>query len=368
MAPCSHVPLRPKFFHCLSNSGIDAKSRHPQHGHFCEYLFDIISIAINVLFVVGSACFFDDRPLWVTYVGDWLFIVGSVITFVLAAWAAYESWLARHAGSSNDSACQGQNQDDLVENLFNCAASLIFAAGCVLFMPGIYSTRLGELRGHEAGAWCFILGSFGFVMSSYWNALSMAAERGRFGVGEGGSAAGAIVSRITSVALCCNLLGSVFFVVGSFLYRPGYAHTHGCGRSGQSRAPPSSFLGRSIARAFLPAAPPPGTGDLSPPLLAAIRSALPGPHRSGLAGALLGWSLAEPEGPWGQGQGFENPYCASTTDHGTWLYVIGSCLFLLQSFLCLSCSLVLHSISEVEAMHSADEGRALLGRGLGDAP
>merc|ERR1740138_1862715 len=108
MAGGIQVPLRPKLYHCLSKSSIfDDKSPQPQHGHPCEYLFNSISISINALFIVGSVCFFDNQPLWVTYVGDWLFIIGSVTTFALTAWAAFESWAAQRAAGCDSSAAEG---------------------------------------------------------------------------------------------------------------------------------------------------------------------------------------------------------------------------------------------------------------------
>jgi len=342
MAARSHVPLRPKFFHLNTALKKDSETPTAVHGHAAEYAVGSLSVCTNAMFVVGSICFFDGWPLWVAFLGDWLFIVASVLTLLLAAWAMCESWIAHKHRDADE---EEKQRDELMENFNYVVANIIFVVGSVFFMPGIYTGHDEELAGHEAGAWCFIFGSFGFVLASYWNALGMASEHG---YRHAPSSAAATCVQLSKVSLCLSMVGGALFVTGSFLYRPGYTNMHGCGRSARSHSPPSSLVMQPM---------------LKPRLSALESSSDKWPDRQGLQG-LAASGMSKPQrlhrtsrrpiaalSPSEVGQpspaslaavGPDTLQCLNAIRDGTWLYVLGSLCFLLQSVLSLASSVIMH--------------------------
>jgi len=347
MGARSHVPLRPKFFHLKPALQKDSKTSTAVHGHFAEYVAGSLSVCTNTMFVVGSICFFDGWPLWVAYLGDWLFIVGSLLTLLLAAWAMCESWLAHKHRDADE---KQKHRDELMENLNYVIASIIFTVGSVFFMPGIYTGQKQEFAGHEAGAWCFIVGSFGFVLASYWNALGMASEHG---YRHPPSTAAASCIQLSKVSLCLSMIGGVLFVTGSFLYRPGYSHRHGCRRLARSSALPSSLLVQPALEPHLPLVENSSANWPSHQALQAFAatdmSKAQRAHRTlrRPSVALTPSEARHPKQASLVAAGPDTLQCLNAIRDGTWLYVLGSLCFMAQSVLNLASSITMHkSVSQ----------------------
>mmetsp|Transcript_51955 Transcript_51955/g.150945 ORF Transcript_51955/g.150945 Transcript_51955/m.150945 type:complete len:375 (+) Transcript_51955:99-1223(+) len=347
MAARSQIPLRPKLFHHNTDLLTGAKQNTAVHGHLSEYALGSVGVCTSMTFLIGSIFFFDIWPVWVIEVGDWLYILGSLLTLLLALWAMYEAW---HANTHHDADKEEKQRDELMENLNFVLASIIFSVGSVFFMPGVYSGPDEELAGHEIGAWCFVFGSFGFVLASFWNAVGMASEHGHRQLPD---AAQATCFQLSKVSLCLAMVGGVLFVTGSFLYRPGYTNTHGCGRSAKRGAVPSPAVMQLSLKPLLPA-PESSSGKWPNQQglkgFAAIdmfkahrlhqtsrRSrAVLSPNE---VGQLKPVSLAAVEP--------ETSTCTNAAQDGTWLYVIGSLCFLIQSVLSLASSVIMHrSVSQ----------------------
>eukprot|EP00416_Gambierdiscus_australes_P034214 CAMPEP_0171109714 /NCGR_PEP_ID=MMETSP0766_2-20121228/70938_1 /TAXON_ID=439317 /ORGANISM="Gambierdiscus australes, Strain CAWD 149" /LENGTH=216 /DNA_ID=CAMNT_0011571487 /DNA_START=348 /DNA_END=998 /DNA_ORIENTATION=- len=92
--------------------------------------------------------------------------------------------------------------------------------GCVLWWPGVYGGD-EEMKHHGMviASWCFIFGSLGFVIASFCNAVLLSKRKmcelipGR---------RGKLVYDLAFASLGCSQLGGVFFVTGSYMYRPGF--------------------------------------------------------------------------------------------------------------------------------------------------
>ncbi|AFO87926.1 YrhK-like protein [Phaeobacter inhibens] len=57
----------------------DNRNRSDQHKKiyaYCEIAYTIVDVSAAVLFVVGSVLFFQEAT---TYVGTWLFLIGSIL-------------------------------------------------------------------------------------------------------------------------------------------------------------------------------------------------------------------------------------------------------------------------------------------------
>jgi len=347
MAARSHIPLRPKFYHFNTDLRTGAKHNTAAHGLLEEYVLGSVGICANVTFLIGSIFFLDLWPAWVAEVGDWLYILGSLLTLLLALWAMHEAWQAnRH----HDADKEEKQRDELMENLNFVLASIIFLVGAVSFMPGVYSGPDEELAGHEIAAWCFVLGSFGFVLASFWNAVGMASEHGHRQLPD---SAHATCFQLSKVSLCLAMVGGVLFVTGSFLHRPGYTNMNGCGRSAKLGAVLSPAVMILSAKPLLPALESsggkwPNQQGLKEFAATDMFKALRLHHTSRRSRAVLSpneigqlkpvsLAAAEPE----------TSKCTNAVQDGTWLYVIGSLCFLLQSVLSLASSVIMHkSVSQ----------------------
>jgi hypothetical protein len=285
------------------------------------------------MFVVGSICFFKGFPLVYAYAGDWLFIGGSTLVLALAAHSASEAWVAwGHQRRSDEIEVMeklDRLQAEFVENMHFVISAIIFTIGCYFFMPGIYENEVDESQGHEIGAWCFIIGSFGFVLASYWNACGIMAEHGKRHLL--GSAEARCV-RLSAIALSFAMVGGVCFVAGSFLYRPGLKHWESCRSSGQE----ANLLSKI-------------SGKASRQLLAAISAPMPASHNNRNLRLAVGPSKSLAIDSWNSmmqqpdDHRVQAPICTSAMETGTWLFVCGSCCFLVQSLIGMSCTIIMHT-------------------------
>lgn len=225
--------------------------------------------------------------------GDILFIVGSVITFVFAAYNLVESrthWLDYYRAERED-------RIEFWEVAMFFLAGLVFMVGSFFYWPGIYETWCGEdcteheindmeFNGESWGAFLFVMGSLMFVCASMFNAIGLGMNKYEE---ERDDQVAVAVHYIHLVALISSQLGSTCFVVGSFLYRPVF--------------PPCAALTERYA------------GE-----------------------AQTGQEEAEKA-------------CESTGTAGTWLYVYGSCFYVLEALLGLVSSALKHGSGSEKEGH-----------------
>lgn len=210
-----HVAARPRYFNmCLSGAV-------PQHGHFLEYAMAVINILVQVGFVWGSYLFLssDEGDL---KLGDTLFIIGSVITFVFALYALMES----RAHWINYVEAEREDRIEFWESSMFFFAGLVFMVGSFFYWPGIYNwwyegqeqhiINEMEESGESHGAWCFILGSLLFLIASMFNAIGLGMNKEE----NEKNPMMTVCHYIHIAALFCSQLGSVLFVAGSWMYRP----------------------------------------------------------------------------------------------------------------------------------------------------
>jgi hypothetical protein len=245
-----------------------------------------------VLFVIGSYDFFDD--VGDSVLGAWMFIVGGTIVAVLSVLSLVETYMHHSHGQEEEDESSSSSDDDsgvvvcspvsqavefmggprldndakreVEEESLYLVSSLIFMAGCWL---GYVKKRQseGEKEHWEAlSVWLFIVGSFGFLMGSFYNAL---------GLNTSGPSSRSSAAKLAVYALLCGLVGSLFFFTGSYLYRPGL-----------------------------------GTGC----------------------------TLSEAEEQEAEGE----VGCVTASQTGTWLYVLGSLVFVVQSLLNLLSAVIKH--------------------------
>lgn len=199
----------------------------PEHQHPMEYVVAWLGVAVNVGFIIGSVCFLSRWPIAVIFFGDWFFVIGSLVGVLLSAHAIHES----HAFSRFDEMMQltgNENRllrNEFLEQLNFFVSGIVFFIGSVLYMPGIYgpNQEMKEL-GAGLGAWCFIAGSMGFVMATFFSAIGMAADPNHQNLQPG--SVKTYCHYLHIIGLACSQLGSVFFVTGSVLYRPVFAYGH----------------------------------------------------------------------------------------------------------------------------------------------
>lgn len=211
--PFRQVTSRRRVFHGLLRPH-QIRDVTPEYGHNAELVMDLLYATANLMFVVGSVCFFANLPRAARYAGAILFLIGSVFTAVCAFITLLENIAVRSAKAK---VRPGRNE--VLESINYVIAGVLFAVGSVLWVPGVFHTPGSKVVGQGAGTWLFILGSFSLTLASYANAIGLATERGWEGVPDGWART---CFRIDCFGLGCTQIGSVLFVAGSFLYRPGF--------------------------------------------------------------------------------------------------------------------------------------------------
>ena len=115
--PSRHVStrlkLKPKLVvsRLLDGSASVAKVDEESHHAIQEYMIGFLGLCFNLMFAVGSICFFSGVKA-VLELGDWLFIIASVGVFLMAGWTVLECLVARHGTELNE-----HQRDELVESL-----------------------------------------------------------------------------------------------------------------------------------------------------------------------------------------------------------------------------------------------------------
>jgi len=322
----------------VSNLGLVAAKEEQEEEAFeakHDYVLGFLGFTFNTMFIVGSFLFLGDTLQ--VKVGDWLFIIASVGVFFLAGWTVLENIAAGKGGTLDE-----HQRDETAESLHFMGSAFIFAVGSVLFMPGVFGSNANaQFWGEETGAWMFCVGSLGYLSAAYWNALGLGASRARSS--KGTSATDPTVaeaedrcSYIASVELWILLTGSALFTVGSFLYRPSLETNCDVVAAVAERRlqGESAALGVSMLQSALSIVEPVrGPAALGATMLQSAQDALG-------AGS----------------QGIGSPWCLDAAVQGTYLFIVGSVLFWVQSCMSLARTSIMHSARSAaleRSLHSA---------------
>lgn len=218
--PANSAPtLRPRVYHKIVN-----KEAEPEHGNHMEFVVAWLGVVVNVGFVIGSVCFLSRWPIAVIFFGDWFFVIGSAVGVILSMHAIHESHALEKFGellhlTGNENRLM---RNEFLEQLNFFGAGIVFFIGSLFYMPGIYGDNQ-ELKEYGAalGAYCFIAGSMGFVMATFFSAIGMASDPNHQNLQPG--TIKMYCHYLHIMGLACSQIGSVFFVTGSVLYRPIFA-------------------------------------------------------------------------------------------------------------------------------------------------
>lgn len=186
----------------------------------------------SVIFIVGSYCFFSWLPAGYAEAGNLCFLIGCLMFVILGLLVSVRFWKRLVAEEFHRNA---KLWHVLLESLAVVAGGTIFSSGCLLYLPAFAFDF-----GYVIAAWLFALGSSMWVLAAFFRGLGLAEQWGHRNERDWRTMLG---YQLACAALVCNLGGSVFFVVGSFMYQPGFAT--GCTRpEGQS---PFLHLAKSCA-------------------------------------------------------------------------------------------------------------------------
>lgn len=181
----------------------------PQHGHIGEWAVELSYLLCNIAFLIGSV-FFLSSNTGIYAAGVWLFIIASVINFGLAGHTLHEHL---HTASNHDE-IRDQERSEILEAVMYVSSALVFAVGCIFFMPGLAE----DLSGY--GAWLNVVGSFNLVFAAYFNQIGMLTDKSdseKVGIRPRDYDT---VKLLYKVTLAHTLCGAVLFTCGSFMYLP----------------------------------------------------------------------------------------------------------------------------------------------------
>lgn len=196
--PCRH--------HSLRERGYGQVALHASHGDCCEILIEIIMFLATLMFAIASAFYYSGLPPVCLAAGEFLWMLGSSICFVVSVLEVIEL-----CASSDKPICSNPTFHEQMAYLLS---TLIFTIGTVLLWSGLYGGDRGkEEKGELYACWFLIAGSFGFLMANIWNWMT-------FSFAEEAADAGTSAqwACLTRSALFCATLGSVFFILGAWLF------------------------------------------------------------------------------------------------------------------------------------------------------
>jgi hypothetical protein len=178
----------------------------PHHSLCVEVGIELVMLAASCMFIGGSLCFFSGEPFQVLEIGEILFMIASGIYVAVGMLEMCEMCMAEHEDSVFTSS-------SFQEQITYLISAIIFAIGSVLYWPGIYGVhKNAEKLGEDIAAWCFVIGSMGFVIASFWNAVQLSEHP------EDLTDGGTTWRRLTKMGLFCSIMGGVLFVTGSYLF------------------------------------------------------------------------------------------------------------------------------------------------------
>jgi len=197
--PCRHHGLRVKEY-----GGV---ALHPSHGNVCEVIIEVVMFLATVMFVVASAAYYSGLPpIWLQ-AGEFLWMIGSIIFTAVAFLEIFEL-----CASSDGPIC---SVPVFHEQLAYLLSIVVFTTGTVLLWSGLYGgDRVKEEKGELVACWFLISGSFGFLVANIWNWISFSFAENAADDADTSSKWGCL----TRTALFCATLGSVFFILGSWLF------------------------------------------------------------------------------------------------------------------------------------------------------
>lgn len=197
------------------------KGAEPNPGHVMEHAMGIANILIQVGFIYGSWCFYSGHSTDTVEIGDSIFLLGSAFTLVTCCHSLYESkfrvsQFVRAAYVENTE--EEEARDEACENVMFILAAVFFAGGGFCYWPTLTENMSGEDAEYvyACGAWFFCAGSMGFLLAAYFNAVGMSACAGSVRM----TRKDWHIHYIKHTALLASILGSVAFLMGSYLYRP----------------------------------------------------------------------------------------------------------------------------------------------------
>lgn len=361
------LSLRPGCFHDI---GVK-QGLQPQYGHWREYALHGISIFSNLLYVVGCIFFFSAMPKWLNHAGLWFFIAGGALATLVACVQIWESWRRPS---------QDWQHNESLENFCYLFAQVLFSAGAVYWLPTLYVVESrNEFMGHAVGAWLFILGSLNMIFASFLNAVGTEREFAR----APDRHPPMLVRRFGTLALCCSIFAGCFYLTGSFLFRPGLENE--CRDHGDRLwIPPVDALPGVAAAADFPVLsasldPAAGSADVGAgdPTRHPMQQNL-GSRKWKRHNATGGFFLApEPREPTSILEGLvtwevahaaareakkavEKTHCVSILEQGTWLFLGGAVISLMNSILLVAATILMDKHSKATNLLSTGnraEGR-----------
>lgn len=196
--------LRPKTFNVMFSS-----KASPAHGHWIEYFVDSVTILMNIFFIIGCYCF-ESSSNSVYAFGDWLFITACIVNAVIAINDFIEALHKKNIMNST-------GRDEILETGFFVLANVLFAVGCVFFLPGVKYLGKFYYTASAIGAWLCILGSFGLLYGTFYTAIYFEHEPDDSQLDPETRER---CRQLTKMNINATLIGSALFLVGSFMYRP----------------------------------------------------------------------------------------------------------------------------------------------------
>lgn len=178
-----------------------------QHGHCMEYVHGLQYLLGNLMFIVGSFCYFPAVSQWAN-TGTWIYFIFSLQNLLLALWELHESVAAQRQILKvwrKDALIR----DDLLEVASFIVSGFLFTLGTFFMLPvaGVFSDLASD--------WFSVIGSFALIPASFFNAMAMVADRTEKGVP---SHVEARLFLIHASGLFCGLVGGVFFLGGALMY------------------------------------------------------------------------------------------------------------------------------------------------------
>jgi hypothetical protein len=173
----------------------DLTKAHPEIRD--QFRWETINTAVyllgGVVFIIGSVLFF---PKFSNYsdVGAWTFIVGSLLFLIVNVHDFAEVLRSRKI---NQLPTKGDGIE-AISTMVYLVGTLFFVAGSVFF--------LSKFEMVKAGAWCFIIGSMGFLIGASINVLQIVAQN-------------SLVSlQLVNLTAISFVVGSAIFAIGSVPY------------------------------------------------------------------------------------------------------------------------------------------------------
>ncbi|CAE8585110.1 unnamed protein product [Polarella glacialis] len=190
--PFHRQSLRRRVFH--RSCAKESNAEHAVYGSFMQYFEDVLYLCGDIGFTIGSVFLFPSLDMDFGLASSWLFIGFSAMNMVLGSHDLFETLQAKKLGLTS------LERSEVLECLMNLLSALLFTVGCFLGLPNFDTDDFwwDDLFS--------VFGSFALVVSSFYNALGMAADKSE-----------TLLSRI---CLCCSLTGAVMFTTGSCLYLP----------------------------------------------------------------------------------------------------------------------------------------------------